>query len=561
MRTSFVLAAPALFLAACGGTSPIQPKDLTAGAAIGETLKCDDATLASEAMTFVVDWQDGQRAALESAMGKGVAVVRYTCEGVQVLPACRVSGDYGYAGATRRKKMIDMDDAVSAQVQLGGRLVGASFEGQFAQGRSLSLAYTTVGANATTVTSVERGLLTGRCDGATHFVYEAEVGAFAVGTRSKGEAAAFAEVFAYGSAQAATASSKSTLTSDGDLPACDKATKRDLEPADDCGAIVRVSLLPIGGEGASAKAGVPDLRGCPAGYVFADEECVPRAGATSFLCAKGDYHQCFEQCAQGHPGSCGRLGLVVIQGEEDVRADTGSFDLVHWEANGGQVADYLKRACLEGGEANACVPAKTAYGYADDLRYDERDPPPDVQKQRQAQALELFEAGCRGGEGFACRELADVLLNDRLPSFAPDRMLGIAAQACSRSPVACALLGNLNANAYGSLKWKSLVGKVPVNVAAARAAYERACDGGLADGCYGLGFMHLPPAETAAIMQRLIAEEKATDGEAEGAAHYSSLGAGLHDAAKAKAWLKRACALGEAGTLDADNEIACGAAR
>lgn len=554
----------ALSMTACGGMNPVQPKDMTAGMAAGEGIKCNDAALADEAMTFVVDWKDGQRAALESAMGKGVAVVKYSCNGVKVLPACRVRGDYGYAGSTQRKKVINMKDAVQAQAQFGGRHIGASFQGQFAQGRSLSLAYTTVGASSTTVTTVDKSMLTGRCKGATHFVYEAEVGAFAVATTSKGEASAFGEVFGQGSASGATASGKSAMTADGNIKACSRASKKDTDSVADCSAIVRISLLPVEAKGGGRKSvGVPDVRSCPPGYVYTDDECVPKAEASTFLCDKSDYQQCFTQCAKGHMGSCGRLGLMDIKGEEDVRAMTkdAALDAEHFQGNAGKVVKNLQRACLVAGEANACIGAKNAAFHEAFFKYDDKDleEPKGERLAREQMDFELIEAGCRGGEGFACTALLDEFRKKKGARITPSKALLIIHQACSRSPVACGVAGHMYSNVYGTYVWSTLGSLLPPRANDSIWAYERACDGGLADGCYALGFMHLPTDRVGAIMKRLETQDKSTDTETRGAIAYSRLGAGKHDVAKGMAYLKRACAMGEKAMIDGDNEIACGA--
>lgn len=550
-------------LIGCGGTNPVQPKDMTAGMAAG--VECDASSLTDEAMTFVVDWKDGQRAALESAMGKGVAVVKYSCSGAKVLPACRVRGDYGYAGSTSRKKVINMKDAVQAQAQFGGRHIGASFAGQFAQGRSLSLAYTTVGANSTTVTNVDKSMLSGRCKGATHFVYEAEVGAFAVATTSKGEASAFGEVFGQGSASGATASGKSAVTSDGSLKACGSASKKDTEAVSNCEAIVRISLLPIeaSGGGGAAKAGVPDLRKCPDGYVWGDEECVPKATATTFLCSKDDFGQCFEQCERGHMGSCGRLGLMNIRAEEDVRSTGEGFNSKVFEKTAAKVLPNLAKACLEHGEANACMGAKNASFYAAFEQYDAKDrkEPSSEEEARARREFTYLEAGCRGGEGFACTSLLTEVKRPRkvrAGDLSLAEAIPIVDQACSRSPVACALSGHLNSHVYGSYRWPTLNKMKQPNRAAAAKAYARACDGGVADGCYALGFMHLPTDVVRLSMSELVKKDLSTDTEVKGAIAYSELGAGHHDVAKGRAFLQRACKMGEKATIDGDNEIACG---
>ena len=53
-----------------------------------EASRCEEDGVPGDHSPLVVHWPDTQRAALESAMTRGVAVIKYTCEGVEVLPGC-----------------------------------------------------------------------------------------------------------------------------------------------------------------------------------------------------------------------------------------------------------------------------------------------------------------------------------------------------------------------------------------------------------------------------------------------------------------------------------------
>lgn len=554
------------FLAGCGGTNPVMPTDLTAGAAAGEAA-CDDKALTDEAMTFVVDWQDGQRTALESAMGKGVAVVKYACAGVKVLPACRVSADYAYAGATRRKKVVKMHDAVQAQAEFGGRHVGAAFKGQFAQGRSLAMAYTTVGANATTLAEVNTSMLTGRCKGATHFVYEASVGAFAVATASKGAASAFGAVFGQGAASAATSGAKSSVTREGTLEACEATTKRDITPAAGCEANVRLSLIPVETAPANAApvpaklAGVPDLRGCPSGFALVDGACMTQAKLATAspalkakqLCDKNAFGQCLERCVGGEMGSCGRLGLIFLEGDRLKRADS-TYSEAAFKNQAANLKGPLAQACLAG-EANACVAAGYVAGL---VGYPGKDAPeswktPGAAKFHRA-VMALDVEGCRGGEGVACEQMiASLNLPDELQSMPIKAMLPILKQGCARSSYACLSLGGLYAHNDGTKYWSQAADAVSQDAAAARAAFTRACDGGLADGCWALGLMHMPEDDVTSKAMDAGVDR----GTLSTVSSMAALGKDHTDAARGLELLARACALGEAAFIRAPREVAC----
>lgn len=551
-------------LAGCGGTNPVQPKDMTAGMAAGEG--CDATALADEAMTFVVDWKDGQRAAIESAMQKGVAVVKYSCEGVKVLSTCRVRGDYQYAGSSIRRKVINMKDAVQAQAQFGGRHVGASFQGQFAQNRSIDMAYLTVGAESTTVSEANTAMLTGRCAGGTHFVYEAQVGAFAVATTSKGSASAFVEVFGQGSGGGSTAAGKDAVTNDGDLKACDSAKKRDTESVDGCSAAVRLSLIPIDQVAAGAapvafaKAGVPDLRTCPAGFDMIDDACVEKAVVAKApamqakaLCAKNNYMQCFERCVGGEAGSCGRLGLIFLEGDMLKRGDS-TFDAAHFKANAARLKGPLASGCTDG-EANACVAAGRAsatVGYVGQDAKESWKTPGAAAFQREVQALDV--EGCLGGEGVACEQMiASINLPSELQSMTIAQMLPVLKVGCAKSAYACLTVGGLYTHNDGTKFWSEAMDAVQKDAAVARTAFTRACDGGLADGCWALGLMYIPEDDATSMAMALDVDR----GTLSTMAAFGAMGKGQHDMAKGKALIKRACDLGEKAFVRAPREVAC----
>lgn len=557
-----ILALPLLI--GCGGTNPVQPKDMTAGMAAGEA--CDPTALSDETMTFVVDWQDGQRAAIESAMRKGVAVVKYSCEGVKVLTSCRVRGDYQYAGTSTRRKVINMKDAVAAQAQFGGRVVGAAFQGEFAQNRSLDMAYLTVGAESTTVAEANTAMLTGRCKGATHFVYEAQVGAFAVSTNSAGSASAFVEVFGQGSGGASTSAGKGSVTRDGDIKACESASKRDVESTDGCSAAVRLSLIPIDKAAAGSappafqKAGVPDLRTCPANFEMVDDACVSKAAVAAApamqakaLCAKNDYMQCFDRCVGGEAGSCGRLGLIFLQSDALKRSDS-SFDAAHFKANAAKIKAPLAGACTDG-EPNACVAAGRAaahVGYVGQDAEESFKTPGAAAFHREILALDV--EGCVGGEGVACEQMvASINLPGELQSMTIAQMLPILKAGCAKSAYACLTLGGLYSHNDGTKFWSEAMDAVQKDAAVARKAFSRACDGGLADGCWALGLMHMPESDATDIGMKLDVDR----GTLSSMGAFATLGEGQHDAAKGKALLKRACDLGEDAFIRAPREVAC----
>ena len=57
---------------------------------------------------------------------RGLAVVEYTCKGIRVVKGCRLPGDYGFLGMTRREQMVRLTNAdeVKANLPFSGGAIG-----------------------------------------------------------------------------------------------------------------------------------------------------------------------------------------------------------------------------------------------------------------------------------------------------------------------------------------------------------------------------------------------------------------------------------------------------
>jgi formylglycine-generating enzyme required for sulfatase activity len=95
--------------------------------------------------------------------------------------------------------------------------------------------------------------LEGDCAGATHFVYGATVGAFDFYEAAAAEVGGGANVGPAG-AGAQSKANHVSLTHDGTSTACSTSTIRDLGPPQDCGAIIRVEVVPLGKARTAAEA-------------------------------------------------------------------------------------------------------------------------------------------------------------------------------------------------------------------------------------------------------------------------------------------------------------------
>ena len=134
----------------------------------------------------MVDWKPEQRGDLEIAMSEGVAVVAYDCSGMKLLKDCHLNGSYGYLGMTRKEQVVRLSD--SDEVRANLPLSGVKLSAELKRGASLDVAMVMVGKRRTTWREPTKTDLQGPCDGATHFVRAATVGAFVMETGTKAKA-------------------------------------------------------------------------------------------------------------------------------------------------------------------------------------------------------------------------------------------------------------------------------------------------------------------------------------------------------------------------------------
>ncbi|APR78647.1 Hypothetical protein A7982_03994 [Minicystis rosea] len=497
----FVLATASLFLAACaGGASAVRPQEDSARTAVGERA-CDPKHAAGDSEPFVVDWSDKDRSSLESAMDRGVAVVKYSCEGVEILKGCSVAGEYAYRGVSKKTKVVKLKDQAAVSANFGPTMLPVSVQAELKQGKSLDLAYAVVGNESTTVQDVTRDMLKGRCDGATHFVFEASLGAFALGTSAAGEAKVAADVFKYGKAGASGDTSRATDTSDGDLKACDGASDAARSKTEGCKALVRVSLFAIK-DGKPTKKARPhkDARSCAKGYAYADGACLPAAEVKAPACAPGDAEGCKVQCRAGSAASCGRFSAALI-----ARFDNGRYGLEKAKrdeiaaALGGLEAP-LRDAC-EKDEPAAC----TAAAYAHLVAKGSSDLLPE--NAQVPGFVELITKGCRGGDTIACNwavlTYSDAIFakeeqaSVRIPADA-GKLTDIVGLGCDRgNALACLFLSS-------ELMGNNRLALAPEERAKRTASYLlRACTGGIAEACALGGAVRSPTAECSAAFKAL----------------------------------------------------------
>lgn len=441
-------------LVACGAGKAgeaVRPSDPTmADARGGAPVECHE--VGDEGTPLIVDWEPEARGDLEVAMKGGVAVVHYDCKAIKVLPDCHVDGKYAYVGTSKKEQLITLDNADQAQANLP--LSGAKIGGGLSRGSSLDIGLIMVGKTSTTALAIDKSMLSGRCDGATHFVHSATVGAFAMKTATSGEVHAAADVFGVG-ASASSASNKTASNKDGDIEACNAADPDGKAAPKNCGALLRVQLL-----GVSAGSAKPPAQpeadkdvACAKGLVATNGKCVPPAAATSHDCLMQSRKECAEQCEKGNAASCSAAGLLF------------DFD-VDGPADPAQSAKYDGKGC-DLGEMAACT------SFALDLVKGEG-----VGKDQQ-RGLSLLVKACNAGEKMGCDAAGDIFTGQsKIWAGSPvDWKNGVRAYARG-----CDLGNGFSCGKLGEIAESGKAGVAP-NPTVARDFYAQACKGGDKKSC------------------------------------------------------------------------------
>jgi len=452
MAHRFTWLAIVLFSAGCPSKTPAQkvqqPLPTVGSADPSMKLPSIEACKGAERHDLmVVDWTPEARGDLEVAMKEGVALLAYDCKSAKLVPACSLAGAYGYIGTTRREKKIEMStaDEIAANLPVGGLTWLSDVSGKLGRESALLAQLVMVGKRSSAKQHAERGELAGSCKDATHFVRAATVGAFTVTTGSKAEIAASLKVVGKG-ASADSKSSTKIQSQDGDLTACASSTSEGKAPPEQCGAVVRIELEPIGAAEGKADLAVAT---CAPGFAMADGACVRLD--KPHQCKPGDAKECAAQCDAGNAGSCATLAVMHREGAGVAK---------NWV----KAAAFAERACAKDVTTGCRVMAQAKLG-GDGVA---KDGPG---------AIKLLERTCEAGDGKGCVELGIARLADK-------KVAGDAQYAFRRACYGggehegCAWLGTLYAEGKGGMT---------VNPKLAAPFFEKGCKEGSARACDGLG--------------------------------------------------------------------------
>jgi hypothetical protein len=191
---------------------------------------------------LVVALPSTEKLAMESRVRRGPLVVRYQDCKIELLSRCSAKGAYRYIGGTLKRDTVAAKsaDELFAKMPIGAARFSATLEkrGEVAVAMAMVGRFESEG-------SLDKTALEGECQGATHWVSAITVGAYNMSSGAAAVVGAEAALFGVAEASGKSASSRDTLSQDGDGKACQPAMDTDVRPPQGCGALLRFELEPV----------------------------------------------------------------------------------------------------------------------------------------------------------------------------------------------------------------------------------------------------------------------------------------------------------------------------
>ncbi len=459
----------ALVLASGCGTknvgSKLAPKDPSATEALGETIACTSTNTVAE--PYVVDLRGADRSHLEAVMTEGIAIVRYDCEGLQVLRGCTVRGapnPYTFVGVSMKEDQVQIDTLDQLKANLPASAV--KLEAELTSGAAIDIGLVMVGRKSIRGDMVAKADLDGPgCEGATHFVRSAIVGAFAVEKGTQGKARAAAEIFGAGAA-AGSEANRRVANRDGKREDCNNAHPGDPTPPEQCRAAITIELYPIveerpalaegdaeGGGEDSQKEAIEALDGkCANGFVRSSGKCAPASQVATYQCKPGDFDECKTQCEKGNGPSCYNYGVILRSGTSGRERDPAAAQQV-----------FLAACDAEDGPAKACFASAFELSKANDW----------------SGYIKVLQRGCDRGDANACDMLGNTMISGRKGLDADTtRGISLLERACGMGRK-----GSCSQLALSLIRTK-------VDEERGVGLLQRSCDAGERNDCVSLGFSY-----------------------------------------------------------------------
>ena len=197
---------------------------------------------------FIIEWDATDKSSFEAYAASDIVVVRYEGCDMTVLEECRNDSIRGSQGAYKPVEWTSgalekLDIVNQGELHAKLPLSSATLGGRIAGGEKFHMEYYVSGTRNATRDAVYRADIANNpgCEGATHFVYGYNLGAFALGSLNELNASAEVSVYGFGAGGSTTKSRKADKQG-GDLTTCksDSATE-----VAGCKAPIRLTLRPI----------------------------------------------------------------------------------------------------------------------------------------------------------------------------------------------------------------------------------------------------------------------------------------------------------------------------
>ncbi len=408
---------------------------------------------------LIVDWEPDHRTDLEVLTRDRIAVVRYQKNAIKMLKDCSIEGAYGYVGVNKKEQLIRYDslDEVAANLPgifaMGGAKLGADMQ----KGTTLDIGLVIVGKRTAVRTNAEPSELKGDCEGATHFVRGATIGAFAVKTGERSKMGTVAGLFGAG-VEAKTSSSRSVSNKDGSIEKCEAASTEAQKAPEGCGSLLRLELRPLGGPKKAAKdaqgmaAKTDEVPECSSGFVWDGAKCAKQSSAKAFACSGKDEGECRAQCDKNNPKSCAQLAVIYRNAGKDQM----------------QAVAFFKKACGLNDES-ACAEFGSHLLNGIGISAD------------RFKAFETFKKACKAGDALGCSYLGRMHRSGIAPEASVDTAFTQFKRACDGGfSQGCVELGVMHEQGVATAR----------DYKKAFNLYQRACKADNPDGCAHLGILY-----------------------------------------------------------------------
>jgi hypothetical protein len=233
-------------IAACGSSNTASHLVSTSTPTAGGAFESKCAPGKPDEKPLVVALSSSEKLAMEARLRSGPLVVKYGACDLELLSHCTTRGTYRYTGATPKRDQVSAKNAdeLFARIPVGA----ATIAGKLQTHGGIAVAMVSAGRFDIEGGGMDRGALDGSCAGATHVVTALTVGAYRMAAGADAEIAAEASLIAGAGAGARSASSRETLSEDGDGKACQTSGDGDTKPPRSCGALLRLELAALSGE-------------------------------------------------------------------------------------------------------------------------------------------------------------------------------------------------------------------------------------------------------------------------------------------------------------------------